>query len=70
MAGSRLLVAKSSFACEVNGREYLVRKGVTRVRADHPLVKGRKELFEPAELRPDIEQPTAERRGRKRQTRR
>ena len=55
MAGSRLLVAKSSFACEVDGHEYLVRKGVTRVRADHPLVRGRKELFEPAEPRPDIE---------------
>jgi hypothetical protein len=57
MAAAKLLIATHSFACEVDGEEYLVRKGATRVRANHPLVKGREQLFEPAAPGPDLEPP-------------
>jgi hypothetical protein len=31
-----VLVAVESFACEVDGREWIVQAGITRVRPDHP----------------------------------
>lgn len=43
MAAAKL-VASTSFACEVKGREYQVREGEV-VPSTHPAVKGREELF-------------------------
>jgi hypothetical protein len=48
------LVAAESFACEVNGQPWIAQAGITRVRSDHPVVKGREHLFVPDE--PDIEE--------------
>jgi hypothetical protein len=62
-----LLVARESFSCEIDGIRFTVAGGVTRVRADHPLVKGREQLFEPAGERAELVQATAapgEKRGR------
>jgi hypothetical protein len=55
MAGSQLLRAVSSFATTIGKTEYFVRQGEV-LRADHPAVKGRRELFEPAL---PVEQATA-----------
>ncbi len=62
-------IARESFAAEVEGVPVVVRKGITRVRAGHPLLDGREHLFEPADDRADfeVEQATArpgEKRGR------
>jgi hypothetical protein len=62
MAG-KLLVAKASFACEVDGVEYLVRRGAFRVAPDHPVVKGRERLFEPAEAQATDATPKRARRS-------
>jgi hypothetical protein len=51
----RVLIAVESFACEVDGVPWMVQAGVTRVRPDHPLVKGREELFIP-DVPPDVEE--------------
>jgi hypothetical protein len=45
MAAAKKLVAVTSFACEANGVEHVIRQGDT-VPANHPAVKGREELFE------------------------
>jgi hypothetical protein len=45
-AKQQVLVAVESFACEVDGRELIVQAGITRVRPDHPVVKGREHLFQ------------------------
>jgi hypothetical protein len=68
----RLLVARESFEADVDGKSIVVHKGVTRVRASHPLVRGRELLFEPLDEhrdRPDVEEAIAEP-GRKRHARR
>jgi hypothetical protein len=46
-AKDKLLVAVESFTCEVDGEPWIVQAGVTRVRPDHPAVKGREQLFTP-----------------------
>jgi hypothetical protein len=48
-----VLVAVESFACEVDGVPWIVQADQTRVRADHPVVKGREDLFRPDV--PDVE---------------
>jgi hypothetical protein len=45
MEDSPLLVAKTSFSCSYDGRRIVVHAGETRIRADHPIVKGREHLF-------------------------
>ena len=47
MAASKTLVAVTSFACTVKGVEHIIRQGDT-VPSNHPAVKGREQLFEPA----------------------
>jgi hypothetical protein len=64
MAAGKLLVARTSFACEHDGAEILIPAGAT-VSADHPLAKSHAAMFEPAEPQPDIE-PAKPRRARKR----
>jgi hypothetical protein len=44
-AASKSLIALTSFACEVKGVDYLIGHGQV-VPANHPVVKGREELFE------------------------
>lgn len=56
---SDILVAKKTFATQENGQRIIVRKGTTRVRGNHPLVKGREHLFEPISVDYDVEQATA-----------
>jgi hypothetical protein len=46
-AKPKKLVALTSFACEVKGVEYVVRTG-DELDANHPVVKGREDLFGPA----------------------
>lgn len=55
MAAKGPLRALASFAATVGKVEYFVRQGEL-LRADHPAVKGRAELFEPAT---PVEQATA-----------
>jgi hypothetical protein len=45
MARAKQVQAISSFACDVDGKERLIRQGEV-LPADSPIVKGRKELFE------------------------
>ena len=63
-----ILVAKESAILEYNGAPVVIRKGVTRVRAGHPMLRGHEHLFEPLDVHYDIEEATAapgeRRRGR------
>ena len=45
MAAAKILVARETFACEVDGAEQIVYAG-SRVAANDPRVKGRERLFE------------------------
>jgi len=47
MAARKTLVARTSFACEVKGVDHVINQGQV-VASNHPAVKGREELFEPA----------------------
>lgn len=47
MTAARMLVAVTSFVCEVKAVEHIIRQGDI-VPASHPAVKGREQLFEPA----------------------
>jgi hypothetical protein len=40
-----ILVAASSFVCTHDGKSFTFHKGVTRIRAGHPVIKGREHLF-------------------------
>lgn len=57
---SEILVAKSTFVARVEGRTVQVRKGVTRVRAGHPVTHGREHLFETIQPHPAFELPQVE----------
>lgn len=57
--GGEIFVAKQSFTTELDGAPISVFGGVTRVRAGHPLLKGREELFEPLKVHYDVEAATA-----------
>jgi len=59
MASSDIYVAKQSFATELDGVPIIVNRGATRVRAGHPLLKGREDLFELITVQYDIEKATA-----------
>lgn len=54
-----LFVAKEAFTTTLDGVEVTVKQGVTRVRAGHPLLKGREMYFEPLTVHYDIEDATA-----------
>lgn len=54
-----ILVAKESFIVKYDGQMVTVHQGVTRVRAGHPLTKGRESLFEPLTVDYDVEQASA-----------
>jgi len=63
---AQMLVAIETFWTEVDGEDKLFIAGVTRVAADHPVVKGRERYFTEAAARPDVEDATAEPGGRRR----
>jgi hypothetical protein len=50
MAAAKTLVARTSFACEVKGVDHVINQGQV-VASNHPAVKGREELFEPAKAK-------------------
>lgn len=54
-----IYVAKESFTTTLDGESISVRAGVTRVRAGHPLLKGKEMFFEPMEVHYDLERATA-----------
>lgn len=61
-----IFVARESFSTDLDGVPVTVQKGATRVRAGHPLLQGREDLFEPITVHYDVEQATSapgERRG-------
>jgi hypothetical protein len=60
-----LLVAKTSFSCHYDGRRVVIHAGETRIRADHPIVKGREHLFSEVGVSRGIEDARA-RPGQKR----
>lgn len=52
-------VATTSGSAEIDGKEYSFNTGVTRLTADHPLVKNCPLYFEPVDDGvPDVEQAT------------
>ena len=61
MADSTVYVAKSTFACDLDGVPVIVHRGVTRVRGGHPLHDRYSDSFEPVDsgLQYDIEKATA-----------
>lgn len=62
----QIYVATDNGTVNLDGQNIQIRKGVTRVRAGHPLLAGREHLFEPLHVHYDVEQATAapgERRG-------
>ena len=54
-AKQKLLVARETFVCELDGKQVQVWAGETKVPAGHAITKGRAHLFESAEPRADIE---------------
>jgi len=54
-----MLVARESFAFRYEGSDHHFIGGQTRVRAGHPILKGREHLFEPIKADYEIEQATA-----------
>jgi len=70
---AKYYIATTSGSASIDGKEYDFNMGITRVAADHPLVKACPLYFEPIDdgsraVVPDVEQATAapgERRGDK-----
>lgn len=64
---TEMLVALDTGTVEIDGTPYQVQRGVTRLRADHPIVRSAPGLFGPLQSSyPEVEQATAapgERRG-------
>ena len=58
-AKDQMLVAARSGTIVLEGKTYRLRKDETRVRAGHPLVKGREELFKPLEVSYDLEETSS-----------
>jgi len=57
----RVYVATESFACQIEGKDYQITKGQTRVREGHPLLQTNPQYFRPMEenVHYDVEQATA-----------
>ena len=54
-----IYIATNSFATHVDGKRVMVRKGVTRVREGHQLLKDNPDRFKPIDVHYDVEQTTA-----------
>lgn len=59
MAETDLFIARGSFLTSLEGEEIQVHAGHTVVRAGHPLLAGREEMFMPLHVHYDVEQPKA-----------
>lgn len=55
----KVMVAKDSYATDIDGVPYVVEKGRTRVDESHPLVRGYPEAWEEMTLTYEVEQATA-----------
>lgn len=60
-APTRVLQATQSFVCMIEGRQYVVNEGQTRVSADHELVKHHPRNFAPVENNLSFQEETATR---------
>lgn len=56
MAGD-ILVAKQTAVLVYDGRQITITGGRTTVRAGHPILDGREQMFEPIRIDFDVEQP-------------
>lgn len=52
-----IFVARESFFCNIDGVDYHVQGGSTRVRAGHKLLEGREQLFMPLTVDYDLDSP-------------
>lgn len=59
MSDREILVARQDGMIVLDGERVFIHKGVTRVRAGHPLLEGREDLFEPLSVQYDVEDATA-----------
>lgn len=55
MADTDLFIAKESAITSVGGEDIVIHAGHTVVRAGHPLLKGREDLFQPLFVHYDVE---------------
>jgi hypothetical protein len=58
---SDVFVATTSGVCQMDGVEYTFFAGKTRVRAGHPLLRARRDYFEPDVYRIDYDWPPSRR---------
>ena len=54
-----ILVAVESAVFQFEGADVVITRDVTRVRAGHPILRGREHLFRPLDAHYEIEQATA-----------
>lgn len=50
-----ILVARESAVFTHDGEKHVIHRGITRVRAGHPILEGREDLFEPLTVHYDVE---------------
>lgn len=55
---SDIFVANETFTTRFEGSDVVIRKGKTRIREGHPLLRGREHLFTALSVDYDIEQAT------------
>lgn len=57
----KILIARETFATQIGDESIVVQKDITRVRADHPVVKANPDAFVEVDdkVLPDIEDATA-----------
>ncbi|PXY25154.1 hypothetical protein BAY59_24315 [Prauserella coralliicola] len=56
---AEIFVATESAVLFAEGRQHVIHKGSTRIRAGHPLLKRNSHLFKPLDVHFDVEQATA-----------
>lgn len=52
-----ILVANTTCVIEHDGRQVMLRRGITAVRAGHPITRGREQLFDPITVHFDLDTP-------------